>query len=148
MVYPYVVDPDMSLLLLKYAVVLQDPNHNEEQQPGFLLEITDEYGVPIDPTCGRAEFYADADAEGWHSTGSSGNQITWKDWTTVGLDLTLYVGQTLYIRLSTWDCTQSAHYGYAYFTLDCASAAIRTNSCGDNPTATIEAPEGFLLYLV
>ena len=45
LVYPYVVDPDMSLLLLKYAVVLQDPNHNEEQQPGFLLEITDEYGV-------------------------------------------------------------------------------------------------------
>ena len=143
LVYPYVVDPDMSLLLLKYAVVLQDPNHNEEQQPGFLLEITDEYGVPIDPTCGRAEFYADADAEGWHSTGSSGNQITWKDWTTVGLDLSPYVGQTLYIRLSTWDCTMSAHYGYAYFTLDCASAVIRTNSCGDNPTATIEAPEGF-----
>ena len=143
LVYPYVVDPDMSLLLLKYAVVLQDPNHDKESQPGFLLEITDQYGEAIDPTCGRAEFYADADAEGWHSIGTTGNQITWKDWTTVGLDLTPYVGQTLYIRLSTWDCTMSAHYGYAYFTLNCASAAIRTNSCGDNPTATIEAPEGF-----
>ena len=143
LVYPYQVDPDMSLLLLRYAVVLQDPDHFKEQQPGFLLEITDQNGIPIDYTCGRAEFYADADAEGWHTVGSSFEKVTWKDWTTVGLDLTPYVGQTLYIRLSTWDCTQSAHYGYAYFTLDCASAAIRTNSCGDNPTATIEAPEGF-----
>ena len=142
-IYPYVVDADMSILLLKYAVVLQDPNHDRKQQPGFLLEITDQSGMPIDSLCGQAEFYADANAEGWHTVGTSGNQITWKDWTTVGLDLTPYAGQTLYIRLSTWDCTMGAHYGYAYFTLDCASAAIRTNSCGDNPTATIEAPEGF-----
>lgn len=143
LVYPYVVDADMSLLLLKYAVVLQDPNHDEAQQPGFLLEIINQMGDTIDPECGRAEFYADADAEGWHTVGTSGNQVTWKDWTTVGLNLTPYIGQTLYIRLSTWDCTMGAHYGYAYFTLDCASAVIRTNSCGDNPTATIEAPEGF-----
>ena len=144
LVFPYLVDPDMSLLLLRYAVVLQDPEHNEAAQPGFLLEITDASGTPIDPTCGRAEFYADHTAEGWHVVGSGSNMVVWKDWTTVGLDLSPYAGKLLYIRLSTWDCTMGAHYGYAYFTLNCASATIRTNSCGDNPVATIEAPEGFV----
>ncbi len=142
--YSYLVSEDMSLLLLKYAIVLEKPeSHPKEDQPGFLLEITDQFGIPIDPTCGRAEFYAATNTDDWHVAGSVNNPIVWKDWTTVGLDLTSYVGQVLYIRISTWDCNWDGHYGYAYFTLDCTSAAIRTNSCGDNPTATIEAPEGF-----
>ena len=142
--YSYLVSEDMSLLLLKYAIVLEKPeSHPKEDQPGFRLEITDENGTLIDPTCGRAEFYAATNTDDWHVAGSVNNPIVWKDWTTVGLDLTAYVGQVLYIRISTWDCDWDAHYGYAYFTLDCTSAVIRTNSCGDNPTATIEAPEGF-----
>ena len=138
--YKFYVDSAHSILLMQYAIVLEDPGHSTKEQPHFLLEILDENGYLIDPTCGKVDFYADKTRPGWQDgTG----QVTWKDWTVVGLNLELYVGQTLTIRLVTRDCTPSAHYGYAYFTLDCASATIETNSCGDNPEMSISAPDGF-----
>lgn len=140
LVYPFIVDSSSTILLLKYAVVLQDPDHGDEDNPRFRLEILDEYGNVIDPTCGVADFAADKTRPGWKS---AADDVTWKDWTVVGLNLETYVGQTLLISLTTYDCNWSAHYGYAYFTLGCASATIETNSCGENPFVAVNAPEGF-----
>ena len=140
LVYPFTVDSASSILLLKYAIVLQDPSHAADDNPRFLLEIVNENGDLIDPTCGKADFYADKTRPGWHT---ASNDVTWKDWTVVGLNLEDYIGQTLYISLTTYDCALSAHYGYAYFTLGCASATIETNSCGENPFVAVSAPEGF-----
>lgn len=138
--YSYTVDSaTASILLLKYAVVLEDPAHELDAQPGFKLEILDEDGDLIDPTCGAAEFSAGYDTKGWNVLG----RVVWKNWTTVGLNLGAYDGQTLTIRLTTQDCTYSAHYGYAYFTLGCTSGHITGNSCGDMPEITLSAPEGF-----
>jgi hypothetical protein len=38
---------------------------------------------------------------------------------------------------------RSGHAGYAYFTLDCTDAVIRTSSCGDADSISMEAPDGF-----
>jgi len=143
--YKYLVDSANSILLLKYAVVLEDPDHDEDSQPRFVLEILDEKGNLVDPTCGKCNFAADADSKGWHKVGSGYDMVTWKDWTTMGLNLDGYVGQLLTIRLTTYDCAWSGHYGYAYFTLDCASAIIETKSCAKDPSAgmTLKAPQGF-----
>ncbi len=130
-----------ALVLLKYAVVLEDPSHGEKDQPRFTMEILDEYGQLVDPTCGAADFRADATREGWHTAGD----VTWKDWTTVGMNLMEMglAGQTITIRFTTYDCNWSGHFGYAYFTLDCASATITSSSCGDDPVMQVNAPDGF-----
>ena len=141
--YQYVVDSALSILLLKYAVVLEDPNHGENDQPRFVLEILDQNNQLIDPTCGAINFAAHAGASGWQTVGSGYNQVTFKDWSTIGLNLDNYVGQQITIRLTTYDCAYSGHYGYAYFTLDCASATLQTTSCGENTSLTAEAPNGF-----
>ncbi len=136
----YVVDGEnASILLLKYAVVLEDPNHGAADQPHFNLEILDEYGNMIDYTCGSADFYADSQRPGWNITGS----VTWKDWTTIGLNLEDYDGQLLTVRLTTRDCNWSGHFGYAYFTMGCAAAKIVSTSCGDDSQMSITAPNGF-----
>ena len=136
----YVVDGEnASILLLKYAVVLEDPNHGPSEQPRFNLEILDEWGQLIDYTCGSADFYADSNRPGWNTYGS----VTWKDWTTIGLNLAEYDGQRLTVRLTTRDCSLSAHYGYAYFTMGCAAAKIASTSCGDDAQMSIAAPNGF-----
>lgn len=141
--YTMTVDSASCILLLKYAVVLQDPNHNEDEQPRFTIEICDANGQKIDPTCGYINFAADAHRQGWHTTGSGYDQVTWKDWTTIGLHLGAYAGQTIQIRLATYDCTLGGHYGYAYFALDCAGAAIESASCGADTHFMAEAPAGF-----
>lgn len=136
----YTVDAaNEAILLLKYAVVLEDPNHGQADQPRFTLEILDQWGQMIDATCGAADFYADSNRPGWNSYGS----VTWKDWTVIGLNLAEYDGETLTIRLTTRDCGWSAHFGYAYFTITCANATISGTSCGSDAKMSIEAPSGF-----
>lgn len=57
--YDYFVDTtQFDMLTLKYAVVLQNPDHTLENQPRFTLEILDSSGVLIDSTCAFADFYA------------------------------------------------------------------------------------------
>ena len=141
--YNYLVDSAYAILLLKYAVVLEDPGHDKEDQPRFTLSIKDEFGQEVDPECGSADFYAGRNSGnkggGWHYE----PDLSWKEWTTYGVDLTQYIGQSLQITVTTYDCTWQGHYGYAYFCLGCAKAKIETLSCGDDSKMTAQAPDGF-----
>lgn len=138
--YDYFVDTTQAfILLMKYAIVLEAPGHGPSADPYFKLEIIDEYGRVIDPNCGEFEFTPENENIKWYK---SGNYV-WKDWTSIGLNLGDYHGQTIQIRLITQDCTYSAHAGYAYFTLDCADAAIKSTSCGETINMEMVAPDGF-----
>lgn len=142
--FDYVIDESTILLLLNYAVVIQDPNHEESNQPRFTMEILDEKGRLIDATCGAEDFIAGTDNttdDSWHRTG----MVQWKDWTSFGLNLKeigLQGNDRIRIRLTTYDCSQGGHYGYAYFTLSCAKAQISGVSCGE-VVHPLLAPDGF-----
>ena len=138
-IYEYVVDTfEAKIILMKYAVVLQNPGHGPHEDPGFVLEILDQNGKKIDPSCGVFDF-TPGKGDFWNKH----NNYVWKDWTDIGLNLEAYHGQRIQIHLVTQDCTPQAHTGYAYFTLDCIDAAIKNNSCGETVTIEMEAPEGF-----
>ena len=146
--YEYVVDSSNAVVLMQYAVVLQDPDHNASEQPRFVLEILDQNNNLIEPTCGVRNFAADQAMQGWHTYGSGYDLVTWKDWTTVGLnlrELNVQDGDVIRVRLTTYDCFQGGHFGYAYFTLDCAKATIESASCAKDvaATMTLMAPDGF-----
>ena len=151
--YEYTVDSTNAVLLMQYAVVLEDPDGHGEDSPRFLLEILDDHDNLIEPTCGKRNFVASGvDRNEWRTYTPEGGYystpVVYKPWTTVGLNLQelgITDGQTIRIRLTTFDCFWSAHYGYAYFTLDCAKATIETSSCAKDETATMTliAPDGF-----
>ncbi|KWW31612.1 MAG: hypothetical protein AUK63_306 [bacterium P3] len=137
--YRYTVDTAVSdLLILKYAAVLEDPNHSPNEQPRFTFRITDEQGDELNAACYSADFIANSSL-GWNSYSS----VLWKDWTTVGVALTPFHGQTIYIKLTTYDCSLSAHYGYAYFVIDCGTKQLLSSDCGDVVENTYTAPSGF-----
>ena len=137
--YDILVDStNQGILIVKYAVVLEDPGHDEE--PEFRMEVLDENGQLIDATCGFAKFtYSDAVGSGWNMTGN----VAWKDWTTVGVNLMPYHGQNIKVRFTTMDCNWGGHFGYAYFTVDCANAHIETENCGNDAHIECIAPDGF-----
>ena len=151
--YRYTVDSTNAVLLMQYAVVLEDPDGHGDDSPRFLLEILDENDNLIEPTCGKRNFVATyVDRNEWGSytpeEGSYVSPVLYKPWTTVGLNLQelgIQDGQTIKVRLTTFDCFWGGHYGYAYFTLDCAKATIETSSCAKDAgtTMTLIAPEGF-----
>lgn len=139
-IYSLFVDTvNFQLLLLHYAAVLQDPMHAPEDQPRFRLELLDSSFSPIDPDCSSADFVADQSL-GWNTAADG---VLWKDWTSVGIDLTDYADQQVYVRLTTYDCNEGSHYGYAYFTLECMRKALSTETCGNQATNTLTAPAGF-----
>lgn len=144
--YNYTVDSGAKqILILKYAVVLEDPSHGASEQPKFTLELLDENGRQLD-RCGVANFIASASLPGWHREVDGYNVVMWKDWTTTGVNLTPYAAngsKNIKIRLTTYDCSQSGHFGYAYFSLNCADAKISGISCGAIATASVSAPIGF-----
>lgn len=143
--YPYNVDKNSEILLLRYAIVLESPTgHSEDQMPRFILEVRDENGQLVDPSCGRVDLNPLSNDPGWQTIKgeSTDADIVYKDWTTLGLNLSAYEGQTLYISVATYDCFLSAHYGYAYFTLDCESANIKNTGCGKEVMEVV-APDGF-----
>lgn len=142
--YDILVDSaNQGLLIVRYAVVLENPNgHPHDEEPYFRLEVLDEDGEIIDHSCGQAEFsYSDGVNAGWNMT--KDNKAAWKDWTTIGVNLQPYDGQHVKVRFITYDCSQSGHYGYAYFTVDCVSAWIETENCGNDARITCNAPDGF-----
>ena len=124
------------ILLLNYAAVMEDPSHTPAAQPRFKIEILNVQDQPLD-ACGQRDFIANSNL-GWNTYGS----VLWKDWTTVGLDISQYHGQSIFVRLTTYDCDYGAHYGYAYFTLGCAQKTIKIAGCGTG-TKTMTAPNGF-----
>jgi len=144
------------VLLLKYMPILEAPGHGVKQDPRFKLDIL--VGNSTIGSCGQADFTCldvwtgsglkpGASDQGWHvynPTGSSYDNIVWKEWTTVGVNLKKYAGngQTITARLTTHDCTQSGHFGYAYFTLGCSDGKFKDMKCGEiNPN--FKAPDGF-----
>lgn len=129
------------VLLLKYAVVLQKPGSSCDPNPGFLLRVLDKTGQLVSK-CASADFdfKKAADAE-WEACMSSG-EVRWKDWTTVGVNLADYDGETLTIQLTTYDCGGTGHYGYAYFTLGCSDGQLSGMSCATE-NLRFTAPDGF-----
>ena len=140
--YNYFVDStDRDMLILNYAVVLEDPNHTRLNQPRFTLEILDSVGGVIDTTCCFADFYAAGDL-GWNSVPNT--ETIWKDWTTIGIDIAPYHGQTIKVRLTTYDCADGGHFGYAYFTLSCDKKRIYlVNRCDAQDSIYLHFSPGF-----
>ncbi len=139
--YRYEVDTNIyDLMYLQYAVVLEDPDHTPEDQPRFTLEILNENNQLIDSICGFADFIA-SNSLGWNSV--SGTNIIWKDWTKVGFDISKYHGQVIKVRLTSYDCREGGHFGYAYYTLKCGTKVVTSTACGETQTNIFSAPEGF-----
>lgn len=143
--FEYEVDTAKAkILLLKYAIVLENPGHGEVEDPYFKLEILDENEQVIGGKCGDFDFTPTNPNIKWnYHTVSSMIQYVWKDWSDMGVNITSFHGKKIHIRLETRDCLLGAHAGYAYFVLDCADAVIRTTSCGDAEMIDLVAPEGF-----
>ena len=59
------------------------------------------------------------------------------------MNLEKYAGQKLKIALTTYDCQDGAHFGYAYFAVSCTSGKLEALSCGEDADSRFRAPDGF-----
>jgi len=150
--YAVTVSSSNYLFIYRYAVVLQTGGHTppSSYQPDFRIQIVNASGTVLDSTCGY--YYITAQLNGpaippWHRCINSTGNVYWKNWTTVGMDLAPYLGQTVYIVFKVRGCSYNTHFGYAYVSTYCSSLIIQTALCQGDSTATLTAPPGFSHYL-
>ena len=147
----FVVTEDNTLFSYQFAVVLEDPGHPPEEQPKFEVVAEDANGNRL--PCGYYKVVSAPTIDGFENQGN----LRYRDWSTVGIDLTPYVGQTVTIRFTTTDCAQGGHFGYAYIDAECLRSEINISCAGsevcsedavfcEGSSITLSAPEGFSNY--
>ncbi|HPE40657.1 MAG TPA: hypothetical protein PLI77_06165 [Bacteroidales bacterium] len=142
--YRFTVNPDFSLLELKFAVVFQDPGHIQVAQPRFVVKVINAMGQLLEQ-CTEYDVSASGNVPGFNSYTGSGLPVRWRPWTSVGIDLSQYIGQEIRVQFITYDCSQSGHYGYAYYTAHCVDNQLELTAC-DGDSVTLSAPTGFSSY--
>jgi gliding motility-associated-like protein len=153
--YTMEVTEENALFIYKYAVVFEDPGHEEEQQPFFELRILDENSDLIDPVCGYNHIISGQGADGFQTCELLARDrwgrlivqtIRWKPWTTVALDLTPYIGQTITLEFTNADCSRGGHWSYSYMEVVTGAMEIQVSACDYELDAILEAPPGFSAY--
>lgn len=141
--YTYRVCDTSALFIYQYAVVFEDPGHDIASQPQFEVIVLDSTGHCIDQICGYYQVTAAGEIPGFNAF----NGVMYKDWTTVGLDLTNYIGELITISFTTKDCGHGGHFGYAYIDAFYKPMELLIKACAGNDSILLSAPEGFTEYL-
>jgi gliding motility-associated-like protein len=130
----------------QYAVVLQNPGH---PQPRFEINVLDATGVQIGGPCGTYTVTSAGSIPGFTTCAPSplaceSDDVEWKDWTSVTIDLSPWITQNVTIQFTAFDCTQGGHFGYAY--IRCQCGALRCTEQCLGTSIDISAPVGFASY--
>lgn len=142
--YHFTVDTNQAILLLKFAVVFEDPEHPSPDQPRFVVRVLNAAGQLVDE-CAEYDVTAAGNIPGFQNYISGRHNIRWRPWTNVGIDLSNYIGQTVRVQFVTYDCSRFGHYGYAYFTASCINNQLALNGCNGDQM-TLIAPSDFVSY--
>jgi len=146
LVYEFIPQIENPILLLNFAVVLEDPDHPYPDQPRFIVRVTDTNDDLLEE-CTEYDVTSTATIPGFQRYMYNGVPVNWRDWTKMSVDLSKFVGQTVRVQFITYDCAAGAHFGYCYFTAKCMPNTLQLEvPCGAT-SFQLQAPEGFANYL-
>ncbi|MBL7703478.1 MAG: gliding motility-associated C-terminal domain-containing protein [Ferruginibacter sp.] len=137
-------------LIYNYAVVFQDPGHQESEQPRLDLLVQNlSDGYPI--SCSSFSFFANGSPlPGFQlSPNPGGNTPVWyKNWTAVSINLDNLAGKSIRLFFKTADCTFRVHFGYAYIDVnsECSDRFEGADFCPDDQFVRVNAPYGYQTY--
>ncbi len=153
----FLVTKSNSLFTYYYAVVLEASGHAPSQQPTFRVDAFDKNGGRI--LCGEYLVVASGAISGFVNAGPyddpndaypldlSDPDVFYKTWTPVFIDLSQYIDSSITVRFTVMDCSEGAHFGYAYVDAVCQPLEITGNSSScDGGKITLHAPQGGATY--
>jgi gliding motility-associated-like protein len=137
-------------IIFNYAIVLDNPNHSDYQQPRFtavVYDVTD--GTEIE--CPKFNFVGGSPIGLKTSDipGPSHESISYRPWSTATIDLRGYLGKTIRLEFTVNDCTLGGHFGYAYLDVedsDSISPITGNAYCIGQNTVNLVGPTGFSQY--
>jgi gliding motility-associated-like protein len=150
--YEFTIPPgrDIYSLIYHYAVVFQDPNHQEFQQPRLEIEVTNVTDNTV-ITCSSLTFIPFGPVlPGFFvsATQQDTTNVWCKDWSAVSINLDKNAGKTIRLSFKTADCTFTRHFGYAYIDVnsECSSEFVGATYCPEDAFINVTAPFGYQSY--
>lgn len=137
-------------LIYYYAVVFQDPQHLDYQQPRMEIEITNITDNKVIDCSSFTWIPYGTILPGFFESQNPGSTTpVWcKDWTPVSINLDNMAGKTIRLFFKTADCTFQRHFGYAYIDVntECNTDFVGATFCPDDSLVNVSAPYGYQGY--
>lgn len=137
-------------LIYNYAVVFQDPDHEQYQQPRMEIEILNVTDNTIIDCSSFTFIPYGTILPGFYQSANPGSDTpVWcKDWTAVSINLNGHAGKTIRLFFKTGDCTFRRHFGYAYIDVnsECSGTFVGAAYCPDDTLVNVIAPYGYESY--
>lgn len=149
--YEFTIPADRNTysLIYHYAVVFQDPRHQQFQQPRLELAITNLTDNELIECSSFTFFPSGSPLPGFFISPNSDTTAVWcKDWSAVTINLNGKAGKTIQLFFKTADCTFVRHFGYAYIDVntECSSEFVGATYCPDDTAVNVIAPYGYANY--
>jgi gliding motility-associated-like protein len=129
-----------------YAVVFQDPNHTQVEQPRFFVTAYDvETGDLIN--CASYDYIATGSIPGFKKSLIQPD-VLYKEWSPVSIQFAGLANRQVRLEFKTGDCTQGGHFGYAYVDVGsgCSNILATAPYCIESNSIILNAPYGFQSY--
>jgi len=126
--YPFTVTVNDTNFIYSYAIVLENPTnvHVGKEVPYAEIYILD--GTTVIP-CSYQKYTGDTTGTsgtvqpGFYAATcagpGNGQDVVYKPWTTVGINLNKYVGKTLTVVITNVDCALGGHFCHSYWDFAC-----------------------------
>ena len=140
----------------KYAVVLDEPSnfHQQWEKPRFDVVARDSATLDTIKCASQTFISGPALSASGFLTSSvqspSGSNPIYLPWTVGNLNLSAASGKTVYIDVTSGDCTLGGHFGYGYFdVISCGQFNAAITFCDlKNNKVTVQGPGGYAQYKV
>lgn len=137
-------------LIYHYAVVFQDPNHQQNEQPRMEIEITNVSDNERINCSSFAFFPYGTPLPGFEESDDPGGStpVWFKNWSAVSINLDNHAGKKIRLFFKTADCTFRRHFGYAYIDVnsECSGKFEGASFCPDDTVLNVVAPYGYQRY--
>ena len=151
--YTFIVTPSQTNFIYKHAIFLSDGGHNDGEQASFSITLKDSLGnvFPIQ----NLPYYVNAnnainDTNFIKSPILSDGlyDVYYKKWRVDTINLCQYIGKTFTITFEASDCTQGAHFCYAYIDALCdyQTDLPQVTTCRDSLNDGFIGQNGFVNY--
>jgi len=148
---PFTVSATDTNFIYAYAIVLENPsNHQIFEAPFAEIYMLGPLGDTI--PCSHHKYMGDilgGIPAGMYqaaclSLDGGANDVAYKPWTTVGVNLRAYIGQTLNIVVTNSDCALGGHFCHSYWDFACGS--IPLSSCTGNQSSICGPTDPLIPY--
>ena len=153
LVYSLNITAQDTNFLYAFAYVIENPpGHTTDDQPYVEFKILDSGGGTL--PCSYQRYFGNSTTPGLYNANSNCRSdpsepaigtVIYKPWTTVGVNLSKYVGQVVTVIITNVDCARGGHFAHSYWDFSCGVFETTPGSYCVGQQVTITAPSDPLI---